>query len=186
MSIQYTRPSWDSTRIVMAQALATRSLCSRDRVGAIIVDKDNKIIGEGYNGPPAGFSRNPNRLGNTWLGFEAEQSIPCTAWCQRADKMGGDAEPLEPDYSDCPSLHAEANALITSDRSLRVGGTIYVTSHVCFGCAKLVANSGLTRVYVATQRRDRHREPDNSYAFLRKCGLVVEVHGPVMRSHDGS
>lgn len=191
MSIQFSRPSWDTTRIEQARILAKRSRCSRDQVGAIIVDAGNKVIGEGYNGPPSGFHDGLVRTGDlsAWIANwkpAPDSDFQCVNWCPRADKIGGDVEPLEQDYSDCPSLHAEANALITSDRSLRVGGTIYVTSHVCFGCAKLVANSGLTRVYVGTRRQDRHREPDNSYAFLRKCGLVVEVHGPVMRSNDGS
>lgn len=82
------------------------------------------------------------------------------------------------DYSDCPSLHAEANALMTCDRSVREGGTIYVTSHVCYGCAKLIANSGLRAVVVvlAADERDRaYRDPDKSYALMEQCGVEVIV-----------
>ena len=85
---------------------------------------------------------------------------------------------LSTDYSDCPALHAEANALMVCDRSSREGGTIYVTSHVCYGCAKLIANSGLAAVVVAlaTDERDRaYRDPDKSYALLEQCGLEVIV-----------
>src|SRR5687768_15004452 len=123
-----TRPSWDETRIAMARELAKRSLCSRDQVGAVIVDAQQKVIGEGYNGPPRAF-KHANK--------------PCVEWCDRA-KRTGITEPSEvrdfadrvimtlgpaKDYSDCPSLHAEANALMMSDRSLRAGGIMYVTSH---------------------------------------------------------
>lgn len=221
MSITRHRPGWDQTRIQQAEILAKRSLCTRDQVGAIITDAGNKVIGEGYNGPPAGFK---------------VQEKPCTNWCQRAklkpkeeewvwsstkvqnsspDMISENGEfyfvypsgyrlqisqasdeimesygfvkvpkpgfAMSPTYDDCPSLHAEANALITSDRSLRIGGTIYVTSDICMGCAKLIANSGLARVYVSAKRYDKHRNPDASYDFLRQCGLVVEVKRPGKR-----
>lgn len=86
---------------------------------------------------------------------------------------------LAADYSDCPSLHAEANALSVCDRLVREGGTIYVTSHVCFNCAKLIANSGLTTLHVSAvalpESRVQHRDPRKSYDFLERCGVTVYV-----------
>lgn len=160
----------------MARDLAQRSLCSRDQVGALITDADNKVIGEGYNGPPSGF---------------CHRQQPCTAWCQRTvnAKLIGEDEArvtlnhnqevvvsLHPEYYDCPALHAEANALMMSDRTLRVGGTIYVTSHVCMNCAKLIANSGLLNVYVITTQDHEHRNAFASYEFMTVCGLNVYVN----------
>ena len=141
----------------MARELARRSLCTRDQVGALIVDAVGKVIGEGYNGPPAGFQH-----------YDA----PCHNWCNRSTASRID---LARDYADCPALHAEANALLTSDRTLRVGGSIYVTSHVCEACAKLVANSGLTRLVVAPTKIFVHRQSDRWYDFIRECGLEVVV-----------
>lgn len=69
-----------------------------------------------------------------------------------------------------------------SDRTLREGGTIYVTSHVCFGCAKLIANSGLARVVIDTDRADAHRNPLASYQFLVQCGIIVNLSDLVMMS----
>jgi deoxycytidylate deaminase len=242
MSIQYSRPTWDVTRIEQAKILAKRSRCSRDQVGAIIVDAGNKVIGEGYNGPPSGFHDGLIRTGDlsAWIANwkpAPDSDFQCTNWCPRAQQKDEEewvwsanfTDPahtrgsliyengqhwwmhknddanrtlldtdekmerygfvktrkpgisLSATYDDCPSLHAEANALITSDRSLRVGGTIYITSDVCMGCAKLIANSGLTRVYVKTGRYDKHRSPEKSYDFLRQCGLTVEVHRPTTR-----
>lgn len=156
------RPTWDDTRIQMAQTIAARSLCSRAKVGAIITDPHDRIVGEGYNGPPSGF---------------VHGSQPCTIWCRRNSTIGP-----SPDYSDCPSIHAEANALLMSDRSLRAGGTIYVTSHVCFGCAKLIANSGLHRVVVDTDKADAHRNPLASYQFLIQCDIEVCLSDLVMQA----
>lgn len=155
--------------------IAQRSLCSRDQVGCIITDVHNKVIGEGYNGPPRGF----------WHG-----QAPCTEWCQRTKNAELDGEfavlnangevvqhlGLHPAYEDCPALHAEANALMTSDRTLRAGGTIYVTSHICISCAKLIANSGLSFVYVETDQESPHRNSNASYDFMTKCGLEIRVN----------
>lgn len=148
------RPSWHETRIEMARALAKRSLCTRDQVGAIIVDKGFKVIGEGYNGPAQ---------------YTSHEDKPCTEWCPRAQA----AARTEADYSDCPSLHAEANALMTSDRSLRKQGTIYVTSHPCMGCAKLIANSGLAGVFVGHDGQHEYRRDQAVYGYLRGLGLRV-------------
>lgn len=157
------RPNWHDIRFDMAKAIASRSLCIRDQVGAVIVDANNKIIGEGYNGPPTGF----------W-----HSNAPCSAWCQRTVNVQIDpASGLQRDYSDCPALHAESNALMMSDRSLRAHGTIYVTSHVCIGCAKLIANSGLSNLRVQASDESEHRKSDSSYEFLIKCGIAVYVNG---------
>lgn len=152
------RPNWHATRIAMARELARRSLCVRDQVAALVVDSNNKVIGEGYNGPPSGFHN---------------MGLPCRNWCRRS--MFDVPEPPAADYSDCPSLHAEANALMMSDRSLRTNGAIYVTSHVCHSCAKLIANSGLTLVYVEATKAHAHRRAEASYDFLEECGIKVLV-----------
>lgn len=150
------RPTWDDTWMQVARTVAQRSLCERDKVGAVIVSKTNRLLETGYNGPPAGFQTD---------------GVGCSSWCTRAMHV---ASRLAPDYSDCPSLHAEANALMRGDRSAREGGTIYVTSGVCFGCAKLIANSGLALVVVSsTAPASVHRNCENTYRFLEQCGLTV-------------
>lgn len=161
--------SWDAVRIEQALSLAKRSKCARAKVGAIITGPEGRhIVGEGYNGPPSGYQHG---------------SQPCTTWCQRAGTTAENpVAELSPVYDDCPSLHAEANALMRSDHSARIGGTIYVTSHVCFGCAKLIANSGLARVYVHTDKADAHRNPLASYQFLIQCGIQVQLSDLVMQS----
>jgi dCMP deaminase len=156
-----TRLSWDDTWIDVAKVMARRSLCSRDQVGAVIVSKTERIVSSGYNGPPAGF---------------IHHNLPCINWCPRAEIAQTDVQHgLMLDYSDCPALHAEANALSVCERTVREGGTIYVTSHMCMGCAKLVANSGLETVVVSPSAEFTHRNADASYSFLESCGLTVII-----------
>lgn len=151
-----TRPTWHQVWEHVSEVTGARSLCSRAQVGAVIVDKENRVVATGYNGPPAGFDH---------------QDKPCTEWCPRAKE--GNSSP-EPGYTDCPALHAEANALMASDRTRRIGGTIYVCSVPCYTCAKLIANSGLSAVFVSRESTDRgYRNPNKSYDLLHDCGIEV-------------
>jgi len=200
-----TRPTWDITWLAAAHGVALRSLCTRDKVGAVIVAEDNTPLMSSYNGPPAGFIHN---------------DLPCIDWCPRSrgdtfhwrmttqtnapdvtvDSIGMrvrlNAEDvwkymteqdmldlgwvketiLSPDYSDCPALHAEANAISKSSHVHRRGGTIYVTSDVCFSCAKLIANAGLARVVIDRSDPREYRNSEKSYDFMRECGIVVDCY----------
>jgi deoxycytidylate deaminase len=92
---------------------------------------------------------------------------------------------IEQSYANCPSLHAEANALMAADRSTWEGGVIYVTGHICADCAKLVGNSGLARVVIQPDAVDReYRAPEDSYMFIRSLGIGVEVLSPTDQDLD--
>lgn len=171
-----TRPTWHQARLSMARELAKRSLCTRDQVGAVITDTNNRIIGEGYNGPPTSF---------------AHQQHPCTKWCPRSCMMkwretAPTADLPEPalsfehrhsiplaDYSDCPSLHAEANALLMTDRSLRLAGTIYITSFPCVGCLKLISNAGLKTMVIGVDGDHEYRYRESDYETVRRLGMRI-------------
>lgn len=153
-----TRPSDDELFMRVAHQVATRSLCDRDQVGAVIVDEHLRITGTGRNGPPAGYEHGERT---------------CTEWCLRAARG---SKYREPDYSDCPTIHAEANALLSSDRSRHEGGTIYITSDPCWSCAKMIANSGLRTVVIEsnpTSFEERRAEP--TYQFLESLGISVII-----------
>ncbi len=48
-----TRQTWDEYFLSLAGQAASRSNCTRRRVGAVIV-QDRRIRSTGYNGPPSG------------------------------------------------------------------------------------------------------------------------------------
>lgn len=145
-----SRPSDVETFMRMAEVAAQRSLCDRARVGALIVSYDQIVIATGRNGPPRGFPHG---------------ELGCTAWCNR--ELFG--------YDGCPSIHAETNALLTSDRTRRMGGTIYVTGEMCWDCAKLVANSGLGFAVVLKNDADyERRRSQRGYDLLRSVGVHVK------------
>lgn len=147
------RPTWDETWLACADIMSRRSRCTRSKVGAVIVASDQTVISQSYNGPPRGFMA----------------SGPCTNWCPRSR---GDTDP-SPTYDDCPSAHAEANAIARADFSRMQGSTLYVSTSCCKGCAKLIANSGIARVVYRHEDGRDYRNPDATVAFLRECGLEV-------------
>lgn len=147
------RPSWDTIWETVAYDVLRRSLCSRAQVGAVIVDDENRVVATGYNGPAAGFEH---------------QGQSCQRWCPRgSDPDNGDVHP-------CLAVHAEANALLMAGRIFN--GTMYVTKHPCWECAKLIANSGITRLVVKPHIKveDGHHS-EETYFFLTSVGIVVEV-----------
>lgn len=157
-----SRAGWDETWMRVAEVMGRRSPCTRAQVGAVVVDPDNRVIATGYNGMPAGLLlTTPAR----------ERYRPtCLGDCPRAQPGAA----LEPGYADCLAIHAEANALLFCDRRDREGGTVYVSTAPCFTCAKLVANSGLSRVVARFERDLTHRQTDRVREFLLDVGL--EVH----------
>lgn len=148
------RPSWDAVWMHTAETVASRSLCSRAHVGAVIVTADNRVEAASYNGPPPHFPHG---------GHE------CVSWCPRAT-----AASLDPGYFDCPASHAEANAIARSDWSALRGATIYVTGSVCFTCAKLILQTGIVKVVHQVLETDSHRMPDAVERFLRANNVIVE------------
>lgn len=148
-----TRPSWDQVWMQVAQAVSLRSRCTRASMGAVVVSHEQRISATGYNGPAATFSGQGD----------------CINWCERAKGTTG----LSGAYDGCPSIHAEANALLYVDRSQVLQGTIYVTAPPCMQCAKLISNSGLSRVVAMIGEADQHRTPEVALTYLRDCGLEV-------------
>lgn len=112
----------------MAFLAASRTNCIRRSVGAVIV-KDNHVIATGYNGPPSGLA-NCSDVG-----------------CIRED-MGvksGERHEL------CRGLHAEQNAIIQAavyGSSIK-GAKIYVTTHPCVVCAKMIINATIEEIVYA-------------------------------------
>ena len=151
------RQSWDNTWMHVAQEMGKRSQCSRQGIGAVIVDVHNRIVATGYNGPPS-------LMGST--------AGMCQGWCPRALK-----DQPESTYHDCYSIHAEANALLFCDRRDREQGTIYVSGGICIDCAKLIANSGLAHVHYVDDGAT-YRKIESGINILKRCGVTVNTWSP--------
>lgn len=152
------RASWDNTWLAMAGIIAQRSDCELAQVGAVVVDKTNRIIATGHNGAPAGDRS--SCIGDCPRYAEVKQGLPATSA-----------------YASCRTIHAESNALLFCDRREREGGTIYVSRSSCKDCAKLIANSGLHRVVMVVTASDQHRDPAGIVRYFEEHGILVTVIG---------
>ncbi len=126
-----TRPGWHDYFLAIAWAVAERTDCRRTKAGAVLVDPAHRIVGSGYPGTAPG---QPGCLDGA---------------CPRGLKTFAAQPPLAA-YDDCISFHAEANAILHSDRSRYTGGTIYVTRRPCHWCFKLIKASGITAAIWST------------------------------------
>jgi dCMP deaminase len=144
-----TRASWDEYFLELARTTSSRATCSRRKHGAVIV-RDRRIVSTGYNGGPSGFPH-------------CDEGA-----CPRADSSA----PQGHDYESCIAIHAEANALLFSSPEERDGASLYCTGAPCFGCAKLIANSGVSEVVAAGGRYDGW---DDVRDFLRQANVRVRV-----------
>lgn len=159
------RLSWDAIRVKMTQTLALRSRCVRG-VGALIVDSNNLIVSEGYTGPPGSLPLPPDVTH-----ADGRVAESCVQFCPRAEKPAADR--VDHEYEDCVSVHAEANAVTRADPARLRGATLYVTSPICWGCAKLIANTGIKRVVTVVDETAWYRDPMRTVEFLQNCGLDV-------------
>ena len=134
---------WDKAHMEAAQLYARLSSAKRLQVGCVIV-KDNRIISIGYNGMPAGWTNE----------------------CETSDEYGN--RPVtKPEV-----LHAETNAIAKTARSNESteGAVLYTTCAPCLDCAKLIYQSGISRVVYGHGYRSKE-----GLKFLEKCDIIVET-----------
>lgn len=149
----WERPSWDAYMLQIAQATASRSTCSRRQVGAVIATPEHRIVSTGYNGGPRGYEH--------CLDGRCPRSRAVT------DEHTGFGYEDTENY--CIAIHAEANALMFANPQDRDAATIFTTLAPCFGCAKLIANSGISEVVYT----DTYDSFDVVKDFLRTARVRV-------------
>lgn len=110
--------SWDQYFMMLAIASGMRSKDPSTQVGACIVSPDKKVISLGYNGLSKGFSDSDFNWSREGNFFETKYPY---------------------------IVHAEQNAILNAMQSLK-DAVIYVSLFPCHDCAKLIAQSGITKI----------------------------------------
>ena len=144
--------TWDHRFMEMAQLVSGWASCRRRKVGAVIV-KDKRVMTTGYNGAPAGI-----------------QTCVERGECLR-EKMG---IPSGQRHELCYAVHAEQNAIIQAAKlGISINGaTLYCTHQPCILCAKMIVNSGITRVVYGEGYPDEF-----SMEIFGEAGVDVECYG---------
>jgi len=127
------RPGLHDYFMGIANAVALRSTCTRHRIGAVIVDSAGRILSTGYNGAPRGLAH--------CLDLGCMRDL-------RNIKSGTD-------HQYCRSVHAEQNSLAQAgDRDKLFGATLYCNYSPCVICAKMIINSGITKIVYTKEYPD--------------------------------
>ena len=128
----------------LAEMVSQRSTCLRRHYGAVLVQND-EVISTGYSGAPRG------RKNCTDLNYCVRQ------------KMG---VPRGERYELCRSVHAEANAIISSSRNKMLGSTRYLVglecdtgdyvkeASSCSMCKRLIINAGVKHVIIRDSKEE--------------------------------
>ena len=145
------KPKVIAAHMQAAEVYAKLSTALRLQVGAIIV-KDDRIISIGYNGMPSGWDNNcEDEIGHV---------------------LDNDGNIVETRLKTKPEvLHAEANAIAKVARSSESAenSVLFVTHAPCIECAKLIYQSGVSKVYFKHQYRDQ-----SGLTFLNKASIITE------------
>jgi len=122
-----------------ARIFGDLSTAKRRKVGAVIV-KDNRIISIGYNGMPSG-------------------------WTNECENVIDGQLVTKPEV-----LHAESNALAKLARSNESGegAYLFVTCVPCIDCAKMIYQSGISKVFYDEPYRN-----SDGLDFLHKCDVYT-------------
>tara|TARA_B100000902_G_scaffold187043_1_gene179174 strand:+ start:3274 stop:3702 length:429 start_codon:yes stop_codon:yes gene_type:complete len=134
------RSNWEEYFMNIAKEVATRSTCDRKHVGAVIV-RNKTILATGYNGSIGGLDH-CDEAGHEMV----------NGHCVR-------------------TIHAEANAIVQSARNgVNIDkGEIFVTASPCYDCFKLIANSGIKKIFFGEFYRD---ERIKKYAEAAEIELI--------------
>jgi len=153
-----------------ATRTAQLSHAKRLQVGAVIV-KDDSVISYGYNGMPAGWDNNcEDKVWDAGAGGwldpdEFEAKYPYEGWHEGAQREVRYGLKTKPEV-----LHAESNAIAKLAKSNNggAGADLFVTHMPCLDCAKLIYQSGISRVWYGANYRD-----DAGINFLKKSGVEI-------------
>ncbi|CAH4001709.1 deoxycytidylate deaminase [Pieris brassicae] len=130
--------NWKDYFMAMAFLAAKRSKDPCFQVGACIVNKENKIVGIGYNGMPIG--------------------------CNDDEFPWGKNTPSPLDSKSLYVCHAEMNAILNKNSADVKDCTMYVGLFPCNECAKIIIQSGIIEVvYLSNKSWDKPK-----YAASRK------------------
>ncbi|HEX6913807.1 MAG TPA: dCMP deaminase family protein [Chitinophagaceae bacterium] len=136
--------SWDEYFMGVALLSGRRSKDPNTQVGACIVSQQNKIVGAGYNGLPAGCS---------------DEAFP---W----EKHGSFLETKYPYV-----CHAELNAILNNIGMDLRGCRIYTALFPCNECSKAIIQSGIREVIFLSDKYDGTEVSIASKKMLDTAGV---------------
>ena len=139
--------SWDEYFMGIALLSAQRSKDPNTKVGACIVDDDNKVVSIGYNGMPSGLPEDELSW-NKGDGLDSKYLYVC---------------------------HAEFNAILNTRNgtSALKGCTLYVTLFPCNECTQAIIQTGIKEVVYVSNKYENTTETQASKRMLLLAGIKI-------------
>jgi dCMP deaminase len=122
----------------IARTVAEKSTCLKKQYGAIIINND-ELVASGYNDT---CRKEPH--------------------CTTCTKPSGNGDIEE--YTTCPAVHAEQNAIISASRNEMLGATLYLVGKIyttgelvsdassCALCKRMIINAGIEKVIIRNDK----------------------------------
>ena len=141
--------SWDEYFMGIALLSAMRSKDPNTKVGACIVDNDNKVVSIGYNGMPRKIDESKISW-NKGDGLDSKYLYVC---------------------------HAEFNAILnTRNGSSLKGCTLYVTLFPCNECTKAIIQTGIKEVVYLDNKYEDQTSTKASRLMLELAGVKIRQY----------
>lgn len=145
---------WHDYFMSLCYLTAARSKDPNTKVGACIVDKDNRVVSMGYNGMPRGINDN---------------DLP---W----SKTGAHSYDTKYPYV----CHAEMNAILNERHTTLDDCSLYVSKFPCCECAKLIIQSGIKRVVFSELKPDPWEEQVPTRKMFSLAGVSCRKFIPTI------
>lgn len=147
----FKRPDWVEYFLALAFVIASRSRDPDTKHGAVITDKNNIILGTGYNSPVKGLP---------------DKKIPIT-------------RPQKYPYMIHAEENALLNCKVMPRESLG-GGTVYITGFPCHICFQRLVQAEVNEFFIANRSGTRlaTRESNEIIEFVTKH-RKIKLHAPV-------
>lgn len=148
--------SWDEFFMLEAIVASKRSKDPRTQVGAVIVDENNHLLSQGYNGAVRGMD---DKLDMPW------------------DSLGEDTGDIMR-IKNTFVVHAEANAIqnYTGEKIRLNNSRMYVTLFPCLECTKMIITSGISKI-IYLDMYSKEKLVMASRFMLNKAGVAIECFG---------
>ena len=141
--------SWDEYFMGIALLSAMRSKDPNTKVGACIVDNDNKVVSIWYNGMPRKIDESKISW-NKGEGLDSKYLYVC---------------------------HAEFNAILnTRNGSSLKGCTLYVTLFPCNECTKAIIQTGIKEVVYLDNKYEDQTTTKASRLMLELAGVKIRQY----------
>lgn len=147
--------SWDDYFMAISFLSAKRSKDPSTQVGACIVNKENRIVGIGYNG------------------FPRDCSDECLPWARTG---------LSSLHTKYPFVcHAEVNAILNKCSADVVGSSLYVALFPCNDCAKMIIQAGIREIVYLSDKYHDTEQTRASRIMFAMAGVKLRYYRPKKR-----